>query len=290
MNAQEVGQRLTLLLTVAAIAAWTALPAQATEFDCLIEPKRFVTVSGPVEALIAQVRVDRGDWVRKGDVLVEFESSVERASAELARFRAEMRGAVEARRARYEYAQLKHKRRAELVKEKFVSDQDLDEAEAERRLAEAELREAIDNQKLAEHEHRRAVEVLRTRTLFSPVSGVVVDRYMHPGEVSEMSRKPILRIAEVGVLNVEVILPIVAYRQIKRGDFAIVSPESPVGGRYEAKVTVVDNVLDASSGTFGVRLELPNPERLIPAGARCRVAFKGVTAPRPATPSRSSTP
>jgi multidrug efflux pump subunit AcrA (membrane-fusion protein) len=38
-------------------------------------------------------------------------------------------------------------------------------------------------------------------------------------------------------------------------------------------VIVVDPVVDAASGTFGVRLELPNPEHAIPAGLKCRVRF-----------------
>ena len=37
-------------------------------------------------------------------------------------------------------------------------------------------------------------------------------------------------------------------------------------------------VLDAASGTFGVRLELPNPQRKIPAGVRCSVAFPDIVA------------
>ena len=36
---------------------------------------------------------------------------------------------------------------------------------------------------------------------------------------------------------------------------------------------VVDRLLDASSGTFGVRLALPNPTGALPAGIRCRVEF-----------------
>jgi len=32
-------------------------------------------------------------------------------------------------------------------------------------------------------------------------------------------------------------------------------------------------VLDAASGTFGVRLLLQNPERGLPAGIRCKVRF-----------------
>ena len=40
-----------------------------------------------------------------------------------------------------------------------------------------------------------------------------------------------------------------------------------------AKVSIVDRVVDASSGTFGVRLELPNPGHRLPGGLKCRVRF-----------------
>ena len=41
-----------------------------------------------------------------------------------------------------------------------------------------------------------------------------------------------------------------------------------LGGR-----AVIDRVLDASSGTFGLRLMLPNENFQIPAGIRCKVKF-----------------
>ena len=54
---------------------------------------------------------------------------------------------------------------------------------------------------------------------------------------------------------------------------ATVYPQQPVGGEYKATVITVDKVLDAASGTFGVRLKLPNPKRKLPAGLRCMVKF-----------------
>jgi len=60
---------------------------------------------------------------------------------------------------------------------------------------------------------------------------------------------------------------------IKVGMQADVTPENPVGQVYKAKVTIVDRVLDAASGTFGVRLELPNPKYRLPAGLKCKVTF-----------------
>lgn len=281
------------LLCVMGLGA--ALPAaRAAEFDCLMQPKREVTISGSIEALITNVRVDRGDYVKKGDVIVEFESGVERASADLAKFRSEMDSEVEARRARQVYAQAKHSRGLELMKKNFISSQEMEEIVAERRLADAELREAQDSRKLAELEFKRSTEVVRLRSLRSPVAGVVVDRYMHPGEISEVGAKPILKLAEISTLHVEVILPTSAYGQIAQGDVATVRPEAPIGGSFPARVAVVDRVLDSASGTFGVRLELPNENLGLPAGARCRVEFTKVKGPAgggrsSATPARPAT-
>ncbi len=46
--------------------------------------------------------------------------------------------------------------------------------------------------------------------------------------------------------------------------------DAPVGGSYPAKVVIVDQVIDAASGTFGVRVELPNPKLELPAGLKCQ--------------------
>jgi multidrug efflux pump subunit AcrA (membrane-fusion protein) len=59
-----------------------------------------------------------------------------------------------------------------------------------------------------------------------------------------------------------------------RGAKATVRPEAP-SGKFVATVTTVDSMIDAASGTFGVRLELPNPGLRIPAGAKCKIAFGG---------------
>jgi len=54
---------------------------------------------------------------------------------------------------------------------------------------------------------------------------------------------------------------------------SFLSSATPEAFFYGAKVTVVDRVVDAASGTFGVRLELPNPNYRLPAGLKCKVPF-----------------
>jgi RND family efflux transporter MFP subunit len=250
------------------------LAAGATEeFDCIVEARQMVDIRSPVEGLIEKVTVERGDPVRKGQVLVTLESGPERAALAIARSRAAMSGPVEAAQARVEFAKSKEKRQEELFIQKFVSSSALDEARTERKLAESELRVAVENQKLAELDVKRTEELLNMRTIRSPFSGVVVQRVLKAGEFATSNvKEPILKLAEVDPLNVEVVLPASLYGKIKLGDQAEVSPETP-SKRFQARVSVVDRVIDAASGTFGVRLELRNPGNIIPAGAKCKLRF-----------------
>jgi RND family efflux transporter MFP subunit len=262
-------------IQLAAFLAALVMPAaQAAEFDCIIEARQNVDLRSPVEAVIESIRVQRGDLVRKGDIIATLESGPERAALDLARSRAEMQGDLKAAEARLDLTRKKLARAEELYKQNFVSVNALDEAEADYRLAVEESRRAQENQKLAELELKRNEQILALRTIRSPFTGVVVDVIQKPGEFATSNLKdPIVRLAEIDPLNVEVILPVSMYGQVKSGARATVMPEQPVGGRHQAVVKVVDRVIDAASGTFGVRLELANRNRQIPAGIRCRVRF-----------------
>jgi RND family efflux transporter MFP subunit len=192
----------------------------------------------------------------------------------LARFRFEARGRVSSAENRLAYATKKLERSRQLQAQNFVTAQARDEAEAEQRITEAELREARENREMAAFEHKHALDLLNRRTLRSPFNGVVMDRMLNPGDLAEAGtgRKPILKLAQVEPLRVEVILPVSAYGKLKAGTSAEVTPEG-LGGQYPANITVIDSVFDSASGTFGVRLELPNVAGKLPAGIRCRADF-----------------
>jgi RND family efflux transporter MFP subunit len=265
-------RRFSAALVLAAAVAG-APPARAQEFDCIIEARQMVDIRSPVEGLIERVHAERGEAVKKGQVLVTLESGPERAAVAVARQRAEAVGAVKSAEAKLELATKKEKRAEELARQNFISTNAVEEARTERQLAESELKVTRENQRLAELEMQRAAEVLGMRTIRSPVNGVVVDRYLKAGEFATTNVKdPILRVAEIDPLNVEVILPASLYGSVQQGDRAEIAPETPQQ-KFVARVRVVDRVINAASGTFGVRLELANEKQLIPAGAKCRVKF-----------------
>lgn len=268
------------------MAALAAAPAvawangAASGFDCLIEPSQVVEVRSAVDGLIASVQVRRGDSIRRGQTLVELQSAAERVAVDAARFRSQMGGQIASARNRVQYSTAKLARLTELQKENFTSAQMRDEADAERQLAESELITATESQELARIELKRAQEQLALRTMVSPFNGVVLDRMLHPGDLAEAGsgRKPVLRVAQIDPLKVDIVVPGPLFGAIKPGARAVVSPKG-LAGRHVATVSMVDKVIDPASGTFVVRLDLPNPSQVIPGGMRCTAEIDGVSPP-----------
>lgn len=243
-------------------------------FDCLIEANQLIEIRSPVAGLLESVPAPRGATVKKGDVLVSLEASVEKSASELARFKANMTGSIESWRAKAELSGKKYNRRQSLAEEQAISVQEKEDADVERRTSEAELKQAKENKELARLEWIQALDQLNRRTLRSPFDGVVVDQYIFPGEVVDAStQRPILKLAQADPLRVEVILPISLYGSIKLGDIAEIQPENPIGGSYKIPVTLVDKIVDSASGTFGVRLALANSKLTIPPGIKCTANF-----------------
>ena len=252
-----------------------SLAAQATAFDCLVQPTQSIEVGSPVAGLLDKVYVRRGDRVAKGQVLASLESRAEEAAAELARLRSVATGPTLSAEGKIRFSERKFQRRAQMAVEKLMSPQDADDAEAELKLAEAELQTARENRQLAATEFQQQSGLLNLRTIRSPFDGVVVDQLLYPGEVVEPTgaKKTILKLAQLDPLRVHVILPMAAFRKLKPGMSAQISLEAPIGGTYSARVRTIDKLIDAASGTFAVFLEMRNSDLAVPAGVKCRVEF-----------------
>ena len=268
-------------------AALLVQPARGAGFDCLIEAAQVVEIRSSVDGVIANVHVQRGDLIRKGQPLVDLSSSAERLAVESARYRSVMEGQISSARNRVDYATKKLARATDLQQQNYASAQTRDEAEAERRLAESELQAAIENRELAKIEHKRAIEQLGLGRMSSPFAGVVVDRMLNPGDLAESGsgRKPVLKVAQIDPLRVDIVMPGILFGQVKPGMRAVVVPQG-TSERYTASVKLVDKIIDAASNTFVARLELPNPKHAIPGGARGQAGIDGIGAPRDASRSK----
>ena len=250
-------------------------PTSADELDaaheCLIEPMVSADVGSQVQGVVRALLVERGQSVARGQPLAELESGVEAAEVEHAEARAALVSEIAARDADLELATLELERVEELHDQDLAPARLRDEARGRRQVAKAAVVQALENRKLLQIELMRARRLLEQRTIRSPVDGVVVEHLAFPGEF--VYDNPVVSVARIDPLRVEVVLPARLFGTVVPGEAARVFPELGRGGSLEATVDVVDALIDAGSGTFGVRLRLANPERSIPGGQRCRVAF-----------------
>lgn len=276
-RSRRAGAAAIVGLALSAIPLRTAEPQPAVSADthaCLIDASARVRLSAPVQGVVERVLVDRGARVKAGQIVVEMESKVEKAQLALARARAangEPVASAEAKRTATARA-FERFQRLKAVNPGAVTEVKYDEAEADWRVAEANLRDAMANLDLARLEAARAEAALEQRIVRATIDGVVTERAMLPGEYRN-EQAYFLTIATVDPLYVEVYLPVALYTQVHVGEIATVRPAAPIGGERKARVIVVDPVIDAPSSTFGVRLELSNPNYDIPAGLRCTVKF-----------------
>jgi RND family efflux transporter MFP subunit len=240
-----------------------------------MEPMVITKVGSPVQGVIQELKVDRSDFVERGQPIAQLRSEVERANLKQAEERALMESEINARKADLDLAEHTTARMENLHKQNMVPTQQRDEARAQLHVATAALSQARENHKLLQHELSRAQEILRLRTIRSPVDGVVVEHTAFPGEF--VYENPVMTIAQLDPLRVEVVLPGRLFGKFKPGDVALVYPELGSAEPLRAEVQIVDRVLDTRSGTFGLRLELPNPDFAIPGGQKCSLEFQPET-------------
>ncbi len=292
--------RLTLaaLATLAAFGAFVALPAQAAPatagakpLGCLIEPDRVADIGSQVVGVVESIAVERGQSVDAGQPLATLRADVERAHATVADTRSRADADILAAAASLQLAQQKMARAEALLAQNFVSAQAVEQAAAELELARQKLAQTKSQQRIWTEERRVAQAQLALRTVKSPFAGVVVERHVNEGE--RVEEKPLLRIAAIDPLRVELMVPTALYGAIAVGDSITVRPELPGAAPQAATVRHVDRVLDAASNTFRVRLSLPNADHRLPAGLRCKADLPGdavAAAPAKLSPAAATAP
>ena len=207
---------------------------------CMFEPSKKVQISSPVPGVIDTVKVKRGDYVKRGRVLFELKAGVEKELVELAKVKAK-------------FSERKFERNKELYNEDILTIHERDEIETELIMAKTELR-------LKEQE-------LALRTIYSPISGVVVNRLYSKGEYVNVD--PVMHLATLNPLHVDLLLPSSYFDRISINQKLLIKAEGSTIKARSAKVIIVDPLIDPASGTFRVQLVMKNPGNKIPAGIRC---------------------
>ena len=244
-----------------------------------ITPNQTVQIFSRVDGYIAKLHVDKGDFVKANQLLVEIDHTdyvhaVNQAKANLAAARAK----VTQQRANVHNAKLTLDRMKALITDQFVSQQDLDTAQVNYDAAIA-LGESLEAQvKQMEVALQQADTNLAYSYIRAPFAGYVAERNLDPGayvtgstaSTSTMSRG-ILSLHEIATVRTMIEVVEKDVPLIKIGQPAEIRAEAYPDRVFHGAVTRVVQALNRNTRTMTVEVDLPNPDLALKGGMFARV-------------------
>ena len=259
------------VVSMACLSAPVTAAEQLPPLDCVINPYRTVDLASSVPGVLERVDVGLSDFVKAGDVVANLEAGVESASVVLAEARAGIVSEIKVSEVNLDYDRRRKDRMDALYQKKTVSIEIRDEAARDHSLSRWRLQQARDLKEIRQLELLRAEEQLKQKIIRSPIDGFVLRRYKDAGEYVE--DQPVVRIAQLNPLSVNTLVPIDLHGRITVGMSAKVYTQESIQRPLLAQVDVIEKVGDAATGTYSVRLSLPNPDFKILAGVKCSIQF-----------------
>jgi biotin carboxyl carrier protein len=183
---------------IAAGAGWRCtvpLCSGLGALGCIIEPDATTALGSPLVGVVKELRVERGDAVRSGDVIAVLDDAVARAAVATARSRATSDAEIQAADANVELTAQRQTRAQDLSARKMIAQDALEDAQTQARLALRKREQAHDNQFTWQQELGLAEARLEQHVIRSPIDGIIVDRLMSPGE--RVEEQPLVRIARI---------------------------------------------------------------------------------------------
>lgn len=215
-----------------------------------LDPWQQVTLYAKASGFVRQLRVDRGDTVKKGQLLVVLD--VPEAYNAIARARAEL-----------EQAEITAKRLAAIRRQEpgAVSQQELDSANQRRAALEASAQTELS---LASYSR-----------LLAPFDGVVTDRYVDVGALvaagTSSKATPVLRIIDASKFRVIVDVPGVDVAFVKNGNLAELEVDAYPDKTFRGVVARRAEALDPATRTMRVEVEIENKDGELMAGMFGRI-------------------
>ena len=233
------GSARAVLAATAGLLFALPMSGATTPVEVVLEPVRAMTVSAPVDGVLAQVAVEEGDTVGAGDLLIEFEHGeenlqVERAAEVLRKREFDFRGAQQ------------------LFTENMTSETETLEKEIELKVA------RIDHAQAVERRDRRIVRAVQ--------AGTVVERHHVAGEYVERG-EPLLAMVDQSELDARFYVPPEVGLKLQGGTTAWLHVPQ-VKATRRGRIVFIDPQVDPSSGLMRGRARVDNTDGVIKPGLR----------------------
>ena len=280
-NVAKIDPRKGRVITVGTVVPVRQDLEVRLEYTADISPNQTVNLFSRVDGYIARMYVDRGDRVKPNQLLVEIDHTdyvhaVNRAKANLAAAKAE----VFRQEANIRNARLTLDRMQSLIKDQFVSQQDLDTAQVNYDVASAQIETYRAQVQQMEVALQQADTNLTYSYVRAPFAGYVAERNLDQGayvtgstaSTSTMSRG-ILSIHDIEIVRIMLEVVEKDIPLVKIGQTAEVRAEAYPDRVFTGQVTRTVQALNKNTRTMTVEVDLTNKDHLLKGGMFARVAL-----------------
>jgi len=244
------------------------LPADVLPYE---QASLYAMVAGYLE----EIRYDKGDYVKKGDLIAkiavpELEAELQRNAAELMRYEA----ALKRDQANLNLKKIIYTRLTKIQDKNpdMASLEQVDVARGEYEIAQAELELTKAMINVAQANYQKTKTLLAYSEIRAPYDGIITARWVDPGaliQVATTSQKevlPIVHIMDIETVRIQFYVPETDVPFIKAGNRISLNFRNPSGKSFEGQITRFSRALKEETRSMLAEVELPNKEHLLMAG------------------------
>lgn len=228
----------------------------------VIDAAKEIVITIDFSERVKKVHFEEGDRIKAGQLLIELDRR--KQELRLARYRTSLKEA----KASLTNAQATFKREESLFARRNISQSRFEETQLALKTARARYEEALAAVRLGERD-------LADRRITSPAAGQVVKRSVEPGETVS----PGAPLAVIQVVDAVRVITYVTEKDINHlslGSEATVITPGVEGRTYTARIESLGTKADPDTGSFSVKLAIPNTEGLLRPGMTARVSLQGL--------------
>jgi RND family efflux transporter MFP subunit len=271
----------TVKTAVARVASQGPGAGSVLDASGYVTARRQATVSAKITGKITEVLIEEGMRVEDGAVLARLDDTEAKAQLALAQAQiAAARSQLAEVRAQLEQAERDYIRQDELFRKKFVAEQTLDAARAQRDTFRARLA-ALDEQVKVAREAVVVAQVQLDNTIVrAPFAGVVIAKAAQPGEmISPISagggftRTGIGTIVDMDSLEIQVDVNEAFINRVQPGQRVEAALNAYPDWKIPAEVIAIIPAADRSKATVKVRIAIKAKDPRIVPDMGVRVGF-----------------
>lgn len=222
---------------------------------------------------IATLHVREGSEVKAGDVLAELDAADHKSAVQAAQARVlAAQARVAATQASLSELNVQITRQRNLVNQNVAARSGLEDLEARAGTQQAEIQSAEAEVKAAQAQVAVARTSLGRMTITAPIDGTVLDKPLDVGE-SVDTMMPILELADLNSLVVEIDVPETRLALVKVGGPCEISMDAFPGKRFRGQVREIGKRVNRAKATVAVKVEYVDPRDGVLPDMSARVSF-----------------